>query len=222
MNVPDPKPKRNPLRRMAIAFLAGLPMGGLAGYFIVPALKRSGTSLPVVSVADIASIFIGVLLLFAAGYAFFATTSAARWNRLIEKQPDDEPVDPEELQSGRRQALVGVLASAIYVTPPIAVFAGLAPPLLPAIAAGLFVLLAIESWLNWTLWRDGDELTRTVIAQTGALCFWVLQLGFFIWATLTKLKLASEIDAWSLMTVLMGVYLIASVVISNRRGLVNV
>lgn len=222
MNAPDPKSKRNPLRRMAIAFLVGLPTGGVAGYGVGWALKRSGTPPPDVSFADFASIFIGVVLLLSAGYAFFATTSTRRWNRLVERQPSDEPVDPETLQSGRRQGLVAALAGAMYMTPPIALFAGLASPILSVVAAGLFVLLAIECWINWTLWRDGDELTRTVIAQTGAVCFWVLQLGLFVWASLTKLKLASEIDAWSLMTVVMGAYLIGSVVISTRRGLVTV
>lgn len=105
---------------------------------------------------------------------------------------------------------------------PIAAMNGFGAQTLGAIAVALFALLAVQSRINWRLWGEGDEVTRAVIAQTGAVCFWVLQLGLFAWAALTKLKLASDVDSWTLMTVLMGAYLIVSVVISTRRGLVNV
>lgn len=226
MNAPDaPSGKGRPAsawRRALTATIISAPIGGVIGYSVGRALKQSGATLPDLSVADVASVIIGIILLFSAAYAYVATTSPARWNRMVEKQPADEPVDPDALRSGRWQALVAALAGIMIITPPIAVQNGFGTQILGAIAAGLFALLAVQSWINWRLWREGDELTRAVIAQTGAICFWVLQLGLFAWATLTKMKLASDVDSWSLMTVLMGAYLIISVVISTRRGLVNV
>ncbi|OYW23757.1 MULTISPECIES: hypothetical protein [unclassified Sphingomonas] len=226
MNAPDapsaPSPRRSFSRRLLTVFGISAPIGGVVGYFVGRALKQSGATLPDLSVADVASVIIGIVLLFSAAYAYVATTSPARWNRMVEKQPDDESVDPDALRSGRWQALVAALAGIMIMTPPLAMLNGFGTQTLGAIAVGLFVLLAVQSWINWKLWREGDELTRAVIAQTGAVCFWVLQLGLFAWATITKLKFASDTDSWSLMTVLMGAYLIVSVVISTRRGLVNV
>ncbi len=222
-NPPSADTKRASLLRRVLTMIAiGAAVAAVPGYFVGRALKRSGTPLPDLAIADIASALIGIVLLISAAYAWFATTSGARWNRMVEKQPIDEPVDPETLQSGRWQAVVAALAGVMIIIPPLAAKAALAPLPLAFIAVGLFALLAAQSWINWALWRDGDELTRTVIAQTGALCFWVLQLCLFVWAVLTKLGLAADIDSWSLMTVLMGVYLIASVAISTRRGLVAV
>lgn len=226
MNGPDapstPSPRQGFSRRLLTVFGISAPIGGVVGYFVGRALKQSGTALPDLSVADVASVMIGIVLLFSAGYAYVATTSPTRWNRMVEKQPADEPVDPDSLRSGRFQAAVAALAGIMIMIPPIALLNGFGTQALGAIAVGLFVLLAVQSWINWRLWREGDELTRAVIAQTGAVCFWVLQLGLFAWATLTKLKLASDVDSWTLMTVLMGAYLIVSVVISTRRGLVAV
>ncbi|MBY0582211.1 MAG: hypothetical protein K2P68_04740 [Sphingomonas sp.] len=50
----------------------------------------------------------------------------------------------------------------------------------------------------------------------------MLQLGLFIWAALTRLDLVADVDSWTLMTVLMTAYLVVSVTISVRRGLVAV
>lgn len=226
MNAPDaPSGNDRPAsawRRALTAMIISAPIGGVIGYSVGRALKQSGTPLPDLSITDVASVMIGIILLFSAGYAYVATTSPARWNRMVEKQPADEPVDPDSLRSGRFQAAVAALAGIMIMTPPIALLNEFGTQALGAIAVGLFVLLAVQSWINWKLWREGDELTRAVIAQTGAICFWVLQLGLFAWAALTKLKLASDVDSWTLVNVLMGAYLIVSVVISTRRGLVTV
>lgn len=224
MNGPDaPATTRNLWRRMLIAGTIGAPIGGVAGYFVGRALKR-GSIVPLLdwTLADLFSLLIALTLLISAGYAAWATTSRKRWNEMVEKQPADAVVDPAAIASGRRQAWVAALAGILMLTPPIAAHAGLAMEGRAAIAIALGCLLAVQGWINWGLWRDGDELTRTVIAQTGALCFWVLQLGLFIWAALTRLNLVADVDSWALMTVMMAAYLIVSVTISVRRGLVNV
>lgn len=224
MNGPEaPAPARNLWRRMLIAGAIGAPFGAVAGYFVGRALKR-GTLTPLLdwTLADLFSLLIALTLLISAGYAAWATTSRKRWNEMVEKQPADSRVDPAAINSGRRQAWVAALAGILMMAPPIAAHAGLVTEGRAAIAIALGGLLAVQGWINWGLWRDGDELTRTVIAQTGALCFWVLQFCLFIWAALTRLDLVADVDSWTLMTVMMAAYLVVSVTISVRRGLVNV
>lgn len=224
MNGPDaPSTTRNLWRRMLIAGAIGAPIGGVGGYFVGRALKR-GSLVPLLdwTLADLFSLLIALTLLISAGYAAWATTSRKRWNEMVEKQPVDTEVDPAALVEGRRGALVAALGGLLIMTPPIAAHAGLGTEMRGVVALALGALLLVECAINWKIWKDGDELTRTVTAQTGALCFWVLQLGLFIWAALARLDLVAEVDSWTLMTILMGAYLVTSVTISVRRGLVNV
>lgn len=224
MNGPDaPATTRNLWRRMLIAGAIGAPIGGVAGYFVGRALKR-GSIAPLLdwTLADLCSLLIALTLLISAGYAAWATTSRKRWNEMVEKQSADTEVDPAALVEGRRGALVAALGGLLIMIPPIAAHAGLGTEMRSVVAFALGALLLVECLINWKIWKDGDELARAVIAQTGALCFWVLQLGLFIWAALARLDLVAEVDSWTLMTILMGAYLVTSVTISVRRGLVNV
>ncbi|MBY0305157.1 MAG: hypothetical protein K2W86_08430 [Sphingomonas sp.] len=224
MNGPDaPATTRNLWRRMLIAGTIGAPIGGVAGYFVGRALKRGSiVALLDWTLADLFSLLIALTLLISAGYAAWATTSRKRWNEMVEKQPVDTEVDPAALVEGRRGALVAALGGLLIMVPPIAAHAGLGTEMRSVVALALGALLLVECLINWKMWKDGDELARAVIAQTGALCFWVLQLGLFIWAALARLDLVAEVDSWTLMTILMGAYLVTSVTISVRRGLVNV
>lgn len=212
---------RNLLRRVAISVLIAAPIGGVLGYAIGRALKHG--NIDIVrdwSFADLTSLVIALMLLISAGYAAWATTSNRRWNQMVERVAEDDPVDPAALVSGRRQALVAGLAGIMLALPPLAAHAGLTVEMRGFTGAAIALLLAMQSLINYRLWRDGDELTRTVIAQSGAACFWLLQLALFCWATLTRLHLVPETDAWTLMTVVMGVYLLVSFIVSARRGLV--
>ena len=49
----------------------------------------------------------------------------------------------------------------------------------------------------------------------------MLQLALFAWATLARLRLVADVDSWTLMTVLMGVYLAATTIVQARRGLIR-
>lgn len=221
MDEPETPVARNWQRRLLIAVAVGAPLGGVSGYFVGRALAR-GSLGPLLdwTIADLWAIVLAIALLVSAGYVGWATTSKRRWNEMIEKQPADTALDPAAPVYGRRQMWVLSLASILLLVPPVAAHAGLSDAARMAVFLGLMVLLAGQSWINWQIWRDGDELIRTIITQGGAACFWVLQLGLFLWAALTRLNLAPEVDAWTLITVLMAVYLIVSIVISARRGLV--
>jgi len=217
----ESSPRRNPLRRALIGALLGAPLGLAGGFVVARAVKRGMIApLEAWTGADLFSLAIALGLVVSAGYAGWAATSGRRWNQMVERLSPDEPVDPAALVSGRRQALVAGLAGAMMILPPVAAHAGLGDGARTLVAGVVALLLAVQTLANWRLWRDGDELTRAVIAQSGAACFWLLQLALFVWATLTRLDLAPEADAWTLMTVMMGVYLLIGTIISARRGLV--
>lgn len=214
-------PRRNNAQRFLISIAVFAPIGAFTGYLLGRALKKAtpGDALLGWTVADGVSLLIAALLIVSGAVVAFAATSNRRWNSIVEHQPADEPVDPAARTGGLRQALVCILAGGMMILPPVAAHAGLSVETRIAIASSIALLLAFQTWLNLKLWRDGDELTRAVIAQTGALCFWSLQLALFAWAALAKLDLVADIDSWTMFTVLMGAYLVASLVISQRRGL---
>ena len=225
MTQPEPapnQPRRNNLQRLVISVAVFAPIGAVAGYLLGRALKKAtpGEALTSLTLADGFSLLIAVLLIVSGAVVAFAATSNRRWNSIVEHQPAEEPVDPAARTAGLRQSLVCILAGGMMLLPPIAAQLGLSVAARGAIAAAIGLLLAVQTWLNLKLWRDGDELQRAVIAQTGALCFWTLQLALFGWAALARLDLVAEVDSWTMFTLLMGVYLIVSLTISQRRGLV--
>ncbi len=221
MNTPD-RPKRSPLQRLAMSIAIFAPIGAVAGYFVGRTLKAAEPGgIPFTwTLSELFSLVIAFMLIFSGAVVAFAATSDRRWNRMVEHQAADEPVDPAARTSGVRQAWVCVLAGGLMLAPPIAAHLPLGVEARVGIAVASGLLMLVETWINLKLWRDGDELTRAVIAQTGALCFWTLQLGLFGWAALAKLDFVPDIDSWTMFTLVMGVYLIASLVIAQRRGLV--
>jgi len=80
-------------------------------------------------------------------------------------------------------------------------------------------LLIGQSVANLMLWNTADELFRRVMAETSALAFWAVQLALFVYAAAERLGLIQSISAWGMMGILMGVYLVCSVIASARRGL---
>lgn len=218
-----PAPRRRAgWRRPAIAVLLFAPFGGGAGLLVGRALRKATPGgLPFTwSAGEIAGVVIAALLIISGAVVVFAATSNRRWNRIVEHQQGDAPIDPGARSGGVRQAVVCILSGGMMLMPPIAVHLGWGIGARTGLAVGLMALLGVQTWINLKLWRDGDELTRTVFAATGAACFWLLQIALFGWAMLAKLTLVAEVDSWTLFTVLMGVYLIVSIVIAKRRGLV--
>lgn len=88
-----------------------------------------------------------------------------------------------------------------------------------AVFSLVVVLLAVQSAANLMLWRAADEMLRRVMVETSALAFWMLQLGLCLYAAAERLGLVAPVDGWSMLAVTLGVYLIASIAASWRRGL---
>ena len=83
--------------------------------------------------------------------------------------------------------------------------------------AAMLALFVWQSWLNLQVWRRGDELQRRIILEGGALSFWVLQGGLFLYAAAEHIGLIRPIGAWALMSVTMASYLCASAWVGVRR-----
>jgi hypothetical protein len=215
---------RQKLVRIGVMLLAGGVVGGGFGFVVGKWLKATGQldgAAPWPG-EDIASLAIAAILVFAGAMTWFAASSPARYARMIDRTMEPgEAVDPDAIWAARVQAAVATLAGLLLAAPPLlANLADLSSTGAPA-AAAILAALAGQSWLNIRLWQRSDELTRSIIAQTGALCFWTMQLALFVWATLAKLALVPDLSSWTMLTVLMGGYLIASFWVSWRRGLVQ-
>lgn len=116
---------------------------------------------------------------------------------------------------GVLQITVMLLAGALFLAPMFATD-WLSPDM---VFAGVVVLLVIQSAANLMLWRAADEMLRRVMWETSAMAFWALQLALFVYAAAERLGLIEGVSAWGMTGVMMGVYLIASMIASARRGI---
>ena len=88
-----------------------------------------------------------------------------------------------------------------------------------AVMAGIVALFLVQTVGNLILWQRSDELVRQVMAETGAVSFWLLQGALFLWAAGEKLNLLPALSLWDAVAVLMASYLLISTLVSARRGL---
>ena len=116
---------------------------------------------------------------------------------------------------GLLQITVSVLAGVMLLLPLFAL-EWLSPDV---VMIAIVVLLVAQSAANWLLWKRADELLRRVMWETSALAFWALQLALFLYAAAERLGLISGVTAWGMMGILMTVYLLASVIVTARRGI---
>ena len=116
---------------------------------------------------------------------------------------------------GILQVIVMLLAGVMFLLP---IF-GTAWATPDVVFGAIAVLLAAQSIANLMLWRAADEMLRRVMLETSAMAFWAVQLGLFVYAAAERLGLIGTISGWGLTGMLMGVYFIASIVASARRGI---
>lgn len=183
---------------LAIRIAGGLLLAGAGagtGYFL--AIQSRENHLPW---DDVFAMFMGVLLI-ATGVGLIFTLAT---------RPQNVPEG-----CGTLQIIVMILAGALYFMPVIS------PDSLPAegVLAGLLAVLAIQTVANVMLWNRADEMLRRVMVETAALAFVVCQLAYFLYAASERLGLVSEVSPWGLTSVLMVIYLLASIVAGARLGL---
>ena len=129
---------------------------------------------------------------------------------VVATRPSDVPKG-----CGILQVIVMLLAGVMFLLP---IF-GTAWATPDLVFGAIAVLLAAQSVANLMLWRAADEMLRRVMLETSALAFWAVQLGLFVYAAAERLGLIGTITGWGLTGMLMGIYFIASIVASARRGI---
>jgi hypothetical protein len=205
-------------RRHAIEAVVGGVIGAGFGFGIASFVDSTGFEQW--TIAELASLGIGFMLLFMGGFVLVMTASEQRWRRLVAfRQPGSEPPDRESMLAIRRQGVVIALSGPILAAPTVLAHLGLGDDGRAIGAVAVLAALAGQTWLNWRLYRTSDELMRQVSLLAGAVCFWGAQLALFVWATLAKLGLVADVDSWTLLTLVMAVYLVVSTWIGFRRGL---
>ncbi|RYD66243.1 MAG: hypothetical protein EOP58_05835 [Sphingomonadales bacterium] len=205
-------------RRHAIEAVVGGVIGAGFGFGIASFVDSTGFDRW--TIAELASLGIGFMLFFMGGFALVMSASEQRWRRLVAfRQPGSEPPDRDSMLAIRRQGVIIALSGPILAAPPVLAHLGLGADARAISAAAVLAALAGQTWLNWRLYRTSDELMRRVSLLAGAVCFWGAQLALFIWATLAKLEIVADVDSWTLLTLVMALYLVVSTWISFRRGL---
>ncbi len=129
---------------------------------------------------------------------------------VVATRPSDVPKG-----CGILQVIVMLLAGVMFLLPIFGTVWATPDVVFGAVA----VLLAAQSLANLMLWRAADEMLRRVMLETSALAFWAVQLGLFVYAAAERLGLIGTITGWGLTGMLMGIYFIASIVASARRGI---
>ena len=212
----DPRTRRI-LIRLAIGLTGGLIVGYPTGY--LAGKLRLGDWLAGMPGEDLASLAVAAALLCLGLFAIVAASSAAIYRRLAANYEAGDPLDRGTLRYLRLSGVIMVLAGLLLLAPPLAARFDLAGNAAMAAAVGIGLLLAVQNWLNIKVVRDSDELSRASVVEASAVSFWLLQGGLFGWAALFKLGLVQAVSMWTMVIIVMAVYLAVSIVSGVRRGL---
>ena len=126
------------------------------------------------------------------------------------------PASSVEAGQARAQAVVMAFSGVLLLLPMIFSFAGL-PPILGAMVIGL--LMIVHTVMNVRVYRQADELLRRTMMEAATITFFLGQGVLFVWAAAERMGAVPQITAWDIYAVLMILYLLASLVVSVRRGL---
>ncbi len=205
-------------RRLRLLLAAPLAvMGALAGYGVGRLLKARHFGLNVSNWSDGLAMLLAASMM-AMGLLILAfTLNRGLAGRMVDPA-GGRPASKSQLSFYRQQGLVMLLAGVMMALPLAMVIGELSQPLRLGLMAAIVLLFAVQSAFNFIVWRRADEFVRRLIAETSAVCFWLLQSALFLWAAGERLALLPPISAWTGTVVLMSVYLTASAFISLRRG----
>ncbi|RZJ27976.1 MAG: hypothetical protein EON85_10040 [Brevundimonas sp.] len=216
MNALSAPPKPSWPRRIGAGVLSGAIFGAVGyavGKVAAEAFPGFSPDLTGLRWADVIAAALSALLLVAS-----IATALSSFNRkgLGQMLKLEGPAGDSEVRDVRIQSAVLGLSGVVMALP--MVLSGLAVP--PVIALGAVVLLlVVHTALNLQLFRSVDELFRRTVVEAGAATFWLGQGLLFLWAAAERLAAAPPITAWDVYVVLMGVYLVVSMIVTLRRGL---
>lgn len=203
--------------RTLIKALAAGAISGVLGYFVgqlaydyFPGLEPD---LSAVRWADVVAFLLAAIMVVAS----LATAIRSLDRKGLGKTLNLEgPAGDGEVREVRLQSAILILSGLILPLPMILSSVGAPVGLSLAAVAGLLVLHTV---LNFHLYRTVDELFRRIVVEAGAVTFWLGQGLLFLWAAAERLSAVPPITAWDAYVVLMGVYLVVSMIVTMRRGL---
>jgi peptidoglycan/LPS O-acetylase OafA/YrhL len=197
---------RRRLARTGLIALAGAAAGaGLAyaGAEVVPDLP-----LP-----DLLACVVGAALLLAGGVSILISSNRKALSAAYELEGE---ASDGELRAARRQGAVMILAGLLLAWPVMAARADWIDA--PVAYAAVLLVFGLQTALNWSVWRNGDELIRRTVAEAGAVSFWLMQGALFLYAAAERLALAPAATAWQITVAMMAGYLVLSSAVATRRG----
>lgn len=195
-----------------------LAVCGAAGYAIGPFVGEAYPDdtlpvLPDLRWSDLLALYVAFCLAVSGIFAAVTSLSPAALGKMLKL---DEPATPSEISLVRWSAGLLVVTAVIMLMPPAFSLAG-ADPLLSLVLVA--VLLGLHTLLNLRIWKVADEMLRKTTMEASVVTFWGGQIALFGWAAAERAGVAPTLTAWDIYVVLMALYLVASTVISIRRGL---
>ncbi|NBB15732.1 hypothetical protein GVN21_10235 [Caulobacter sp. SLTY] len=207
-------------RTRLILMAAGLVVGGVLGA-VIARVEHLDALVQSLAWSDHLAAFLAFCFLSLALIMTIASFSPKLAARMVDPEATG-PAKPAQASFLRIQAAVLALAGVMMAVPVIAFVAyrGQTPVVMGSVAMmGIVAALLAQTAGNLALWRQSDELLRKSMAETGSICFWILQGLLFLWAAAEKLSLVPALSSWDMMTLLMAFYLVVSSLVAMRRGL---
>lgn len=192
-------------------------LGGIAGAAAVLLLGRWIRETDFGNAHEL-GLLIGALLVYMGLSLLLAAASPARAAKLMGQELEPEEDFSAETHSLRLQAIVSLLAGVelLVLSWRTDTLTGATQAVL---LAGLVVLVLLQSWLNYRVWRRGDEFFRRILVEAAVISFVIAQFLLFAWAVLTRFDLVNEPSVLDIYVIVMTIYLLASFVAGMRRGL---
>jgi hypothetical protein len=203
-------------RQLSKAVLAGAVFGAVGygvGHVAADLFPGIDPDLSGLRWADVVAVAVAALLLVASLGTAITSFNRRSLGRVLKLEG---PAGDAEVRDTRLQSVIMGLSGAIMILP--LILSAVAVPVTASLA-GIGLLLVLHTALNVRLYRRVDELFRRVVVEAGAFTFWLGQGLLFLWAAAERLSAAPPLTAWDIYVVLMGVYLVVSMIVTFRRGL---
>ena len=201
------------VRLLAIGFAFGA-VGYLVGQFIAVHVAPDGPSLSELGIrwSDALAALVAASLLVAAIFVLVISYNPKKLGDLYKLEG---PASADEAAQARAQSLVIAFSGVLLLLPLIFSLTGV-----PAVAGAVAIvlLLVVHTVMNVKVYRQADELMRRTVIESSAISFFLGQGLLFLWAAAERLGVVPPITAWDIYAVLMALYLLASAIVSGRRG----
>lgn len=216
---PTRKPMDRATRVRVVMMCAGMVAGAAGAVVGIRAAESGLIDLDGLRWSDPLALGLALLMTISGVFATVASFNSRLTARSLDPE-STRAAAPAQMTYFRMQGFVLILAGLMMGTPVVATQMADPMPreLGMSVMAALIAASLIQTALNLAVWSRADEMMRRMISEVGAICFWVLQALFFLWAAAEVLGLAPHLSSWDLMVLLMAVYLCVSTVAAYARG----